>query len=81
MYFSFQVGAKTSVQILRSEEGRKLRQDHKANVSYLREKLFDAGVAAQHTPSHIIPIHVSETRIFVCFTLEINLLPMRYKLL
>ena len=57
--YIIQVGAKTSVQILRSDEGRRLRHDHKANVSYLREKLFDAGVAAQHTPSHIIPIHVS----------------------
>ena len=45
--------------ILRTEEGRKLRDTHKANVSYLREKLFDAGVWAKHTPSHIIPVHVS----------------------
>ena len=36
-----------------------LRFSHKENVTYLRERLFDAGIAAQHTPSHIIPIHVS----------------------
>ena len=52
-------GALASVQVLRSQEGRDLRAAHKANVSYLREKLFDVGVAARHTPSHIIPIHVS----------------------
>jgi 5-aminolevulinate synthase len=52
------MGALESIQILASDEGRALRDTHKANVSYLREKLFDAGVWAQHTPSHIIPVHV-----------------------
>ena len=55
----FQMGALESIRILASDEGRALRDTHKANVSYLREKLFDAGVWAQHTPSHIIPVHVS----------------------
>ena len=53
------MGALTSVRVLRSDEGRQLRAQHKNNVTYLREKLFDVGVAAMHTPSHIIPIHVS----------------------
>ena len=49
-----------SIKILKSDEGRRLRWAHKANVSYLRGKLFDSGIAAQHTPSHIIPIHVGD---------------------
>ena len=54
-------GAKASIEVLRSDEGRALRQRHGDNVRYLRNKLFEAGVAAVHTPSHIIPIHVSYT--------------------
>ena len=50
-----------SVNVLASDEGRALRAQHQANVRYLRAKLFEAGVSAQHTPSHIIPVHVSET--------------------
>merc|ERR1712024_41029 len=53
-------GSTTSIRILKSDEGRDLRARHKANVSYLRERLFDVGVAAQRTPSHIIPIHVGD---------------------
>ncbi len=49
----------------RSQEGRDLRSRHQANVSYLRSRLFEAGVAAQHTPSHIIPIHVSIAQLVV----------------
>ena len=52
------LGALASVKVLRSEEGRELRARHQENVRYLRDKLFDAGVAAMHTPSHIIPVHV-----------------------
>ena len=52
-------GTRAALRILRSDEGRDLRKRHGENVRYLRQKLFDAGVAAQHTPSHIIPIHVS----------------------
>ena len=54
------MGSLASIRILKSDEGRRLRSAHKANVSYLREKLFDLGIAAQHTPSHIIPIHVGD---------------------
>eukprot|EP00095_Tigriopus_kingsejongensis_P002602 maker-scaffold632_size121914-snap-gene-0.22 protein:Tk02602 transcript:maker-scaffold632_size121914-snap-gene-0.22-mRNA-1 annotation:"5-aminolevulinate mitochondrial" len=51
-------GSLASIQVLRSEEGRELRSRHGENVRYLRQKLFEVGVAAQHTPSHIIPVHV-----------------------
>ena len=44
----------------RGDEGRSLRSRHQSNVSYMRERLFEAGVDAQHTPSHIIPIHVKK---------------------
>ena len=57
------MGSIASIRILKSDEGRCLRAAHKANVSYLREKLFDLGIAAQHTPSHIIPIHVGNPAI------------------
>merc|ERR1711953_1612206 len=57
------MGALTSVRVLRSDEGRQLRAQHKNNVTYLREKLFDVGVAAMHTPSHIIPIHVGDPQL------------------
>lgn len=51
-------GATEAVRVLRSAEGRKLRRDHQDNVQYLRESLLSAGVNVEHTPSHIIPIHV-----------------------
>merc|ERR1712079_355346 len=54
------MGSLASIRILKSSEGRQLRAGHQANVSYMREKLFDLGIAAQHTPSHIIPIHVGD---------------------
>ena len=47
------------LQVLRSEEGMKLRRRHQENVAYLRDNLLQAGVPALHCPSHIIPIHVS----------------------
>ena len=52
------MGSLASIRILKSNEGRQLRAGHQANVAYMREKLFDLGIAAQHTPSHIIPVHV-----------------------
>jgi len=51
-------GATASIRVLRSEEGRMLRAKHRANVDYLRNKLVSAGVSVEHTPSHIIPVHV-----------------------
>jgi len=53
-------GAIASIKVLRSEEGRRLRASHQANVAYLRDSLTRAGVGVQMTPSHIIPIHVGD---------------------
>ena len=35
-----------------------MREQHQANVQYLRRALFAAGVGVEQTPSHIIPVHV-----------------------
>jgi len=51
-------GALTAVRILRSDEGRQLRERHQANVRYLRELLMREGISVEHTPSHIIPVFV-----------------------
>jgi len=51
-------GAIASIQILRSAEGMNLRAKHRQNVEYLRSKLVQSGVSVEHTPSHIIPVHV-----------------------
>ncbi|GLH14297.1 uncharacterized protein GBIM_18662 [Gryllus bimaculatus] len=51
-------GALKSVQILRSSEGQNLRKTHQENVRYLRQKLLDAGLPVEKTPSHIIPIKI-----------------------
>ena len=37
-----------------------LRAKHRSNVDYLRQKLMAAGVSVEHTPSHIIPVHVGD---------------------
>lgn len=52
-------GSRKAVQILASDEGRRLRAKHQENVRYLRSKLIDAGLPVEHTPSHIIPIKVN----------------------
>ncbi|XP_035233042.1 5-aminolevulinate synthase, erythroid-specific, mitochondrial-like isoform X1 [Stegodyphus dumicola] len=51
-------GALASIKILRSEEGRFLREQHQENVRYLRKSLQEAGIPVVHCPSHIIPVHV-----------------------
>ncbi|KAK2163346.1 hypothetical protein LSH36_81g04045 [Paralvinella palmiformis] len=53
-------GAMASIRVLKSEEGRELRQRHQENVTYLRKQLVDAGLPVIHCPSHIIPIHVGD---------------------
>lgn len=50
-----------TIRILRTEEGRKLRDKHQSNVRYLRRKLMEAGISVEHTPSHIIPVFVRST--------------------
>lgn len=54
------VAALTSVQVLKSEEGRGLRRQHQASVRRLREALEEAGLPVVPSPSHIIPLHVSD---------------------
>nr|XP_015203829.1 PREDICTED: 5-aminolevulinate synthase, nonspecific, mitochondrial isoform X2 [Lepisosteus oculatus] len=53
-------GAKESIQVLKSEEGRALRRRHQRNVKLLRQMLMDAGLPVVHCPSHIIPIRVAD---------------------
>ncbi|KZS03430.1 5-aminolevulinate synthase [Daphnia magna] len=53
-------GALETVRILRTEEGRQLRELHQFNVRYLRTKLMEAGISVEHTPSHIIPVFVGD---------------------
>jgi len=53
-------GAIASIKVLRSEEGRSLRSRHQFNVRYLRACLQAAGVSVEHTPSHILPVHVGD---------------------
>ncbi|XP_037552933.1 5-aminolevulinate synthase, nonspecific, mitochondrial-like [Nematolebias whitei] len=52
-------GARQSIQILKSEEGRMLRRKHQRNVKLLRQMLMDSGLPVVHCPSHIIPIRVA----------------------
>ncbi|GFU47694.1 5-aminolevulinate synthase, nonspecific, mitochondrial [Nephila pilipes] len=53
-------GSLASIKILRSDEGRLLREKHQHNVKYLRKALKDAGIPVVHCPSHIIPVHVGD---------------------
>lgn len=65
-------GALESIRVLRSEEGRQLRARHQCNVAYLRTKLQEAGVSVEHTPSHILPVHVGDP--LVCSALSDELM-------
>lgn len=53
-------GAKESIRILASEEGRVLRRRHQETVNSIRGRLVDEGLPVIHCPSHIIPIHVGD---------------------
>ncbi|XP_043107884.1 5-aminolevulinate synthase, nonspecific, mitochondrial [Puntigrus tetrazona] len=53
-------GARQSVQVLKSEEGRSLRRKHQRNVKLLRQMLLDTGLPVVHCPSHIIPVRVAD---------------------
>jgi len=45
-----------SLEILKSEEGQKLRETHQNNVKMLRTKLVQHGFPVEHAPSHIVPV-------------------------
>ncbi|KAJ3586717.1 hypothetical protein NHX12_013111 [Muraenolepis orangiensis] len=53
-------GARQSVRILKSEEGRGLRRRHQRSVTLLRQMLMDSGLPVVHCPSHIIPVLVAD---------------------
>ncbi|KAJ4927142.1 hypothetical protein JOQ06_014878 [Pogonophryne albipinna] len=53
-------GARTSIQVLKGEEGRALRRKHQRNVKLLRQMLMDSGLPMVHCPSHILPVRVSD---------------------
>ncbi|GIY37900.1 5-aminolevulinate synthase, nonspecific, mitochondrial [Caerostris extrusa] len=55
-------GALTAIKILKSSEGRELREKHQQNVKYLRNSLQSVGIPVVHCPSHIIPVHVGDPR-------------------
>ena len=57
-------GAITALQILKSSEGRMLRDLHQKNVSTMRKMLIEADLPVVHCPSHIIPIQVSAFFVF-----------------
>lgn len=59
-------GAKESVRVLKGEEGRALRRTHQRNVKLLRQMLMDSGLPVTPCPSHIIPVHVSQTAYSAC---------------
>lgn len=56
-------GALTSVQVLKSEEGRRLRNLHQKNLNYLKQKLMNAGLPQLPSVSHIIPIPVDNAEL------------------
>ena len=49
----------TSINILASDEGRRLREKHQTIVRTLRNKLVSVGLPVVYAPSQIIPVHVS----------------------
>ncbi|XP_031573325.1 5-aminolevulinate synthase, nonspecific, mitochondrial-like isoform X2 [Actinia tenebrosa] len=52
--------ARTSIEILGSEEGRELRSQHQAVVKRLRNKMVQRGLPVIYAPSHIVPVHVGD---------------------
>ncbi|KAL6119192.1 alas1 [Pungitius sinensis] len=53
-------GARESIRVLKSEEGRVLRRKHQRSVKLLRQMLTDSGLPVVHCPSHIIPVRVAD---------------------
>ena len=51
--------ARASVAILKSAEGRQLREEQRRRVNIVRQRLQEAGLPVADVPSHIIPIYVS----------------------
>ncbi|XP_015112772.1 5-aminolevulinate synthase, erythroid-specific, mitochondrial [Diachasma alloeum] len=53
-------GALTAVEVLASDEGRRLRAKHQENVGYMKSVLTAAGLPLEESPSHIIPIKIGD---------------------
>ena len=53
-------GALASIQKLRSDEGRKLRQSHQAQAELLKQKFRDAGLPIIESETHIVPLLVGD---------------------
>ncbi|XP_046596810.1 5-aminolevulinate synthase, erythroid-specific, mitochondrial isoform X1 [Neodiprion lecontei] len=53
-------GALTAVDILASDEGRRLRKSQQENVAYLKSALTNARLPVERSPSHIIPIKIGD---------------------
>ncbi|KAL4646355.1 5-aminolevulinate synthase, nonspecific, mitochondrial-like [Arapaima gigas] len=59
-------GARESIKVLKSEEGRLLRLRHQRNVKLLRQMLMDAGLPVAHCSSHIIPVSDASKNTEIC---------------
>ena len=55
----------TSINILASDEGCRLREKHQSIVRTLRNKLVSVGLPVVYAPSQIIPVHVSFLEHFI----------------
>ncbi len=66
------VAAKKSVEILRSDEGRELRRKHQENVRQLKRSLEEAGLPVVPSPSHIVPLHVSDKFVVKVILFRVN---------
>ncbi|XP_026187314.1 5-aminolevulinate synthase, nonspecific, mitochondrial-like [Mastacembelus armatus] len=53
-------GAKESIKILKSDEGRMLRRKHQRSIRLLRQMLVSSGLPVVQCPSHIIPVQVAD---------------------
>nr|CDS31872.1 5 aminolevulinate synthase erythroid specific [Hymenolepis microstoma] len=64
--------ARTSIAILKTSEGRQLRDEHRRRVSIVRRRLQEAGLPTPDLPSHIIPIFVGNPE--TCLSISEELL-------
>uniref|UniRef100_A0A0R3TS44 5-aminolevulinate synthase n=1 Tax=Rodentolepis nana TaxID=102285 RepID=A0A0R3TS44_RODNA len=63
--------ARTSIAILKTSEGRQLRDEHRRRVSIVRRRLQEAGLPTPDLPSHVIPIFVGSPEICLSISEEL----------